>query len=128
MDTMKKRQHRRDDARLTESGNTRSEQLNTHGAYRVANQQSLACLSGSECRRPGWFLDMNTCPYAIDSTCTYALTASYLASVVSYSVLPLQGKWVYRPVHQEISLARDKYAKAMLSVWCWQERCNGLNC
>ena len=28
-----------------------------HGAYRVANQQSLACLSGSERRRPGWFLE-----------------------------------------------------------------------
>ena len=40
-------------------GNTRSEQLNTRGAYRVANQQSFACLSGSECQRPGWFLDMN---------------------------------------------------------------------
>ena len=32
--------------------------LNTRGAYRVTNQQSLACLSGSEHRRPGWFLDM----------------------------------------------------------------------
>ena len=58
MDTEKQRQRRRDDARLTESGNARSEQLNTHGAYRVANQQSLACLSGSERQRPGWFLDM----------------------------------------------------------------------
>ena len=58
MDTEKQRQRRRDDARLTESGNARSEQLNTRGAYRVANQQNLACLSGSECRRPGWFLDM----------------------------------------------------------------------
>jgi len=58
MDTAKQRQHSRDDTRLTESGNTRSEQLNTRGAYRVANQQSLACLSGSERRRPGWFIDM----------------------------------------------------------------------
>jgi len=58
MDTEKQRQRRHDDARLTESGNARSKQLNTHGAYRVANQQSLACLSGSERRRPGWFLDM----------------------------------------------------------------------
>jgi len=50
MDTEKQRQRRRDDARLTESGNARSEQLNTRGAYsnRVANQRSLACLSGSE--------------------------------------------------------------------------------
>jgi len=59
MDTEKQRQHRRDDARLTDSGNSRSAQLNTRGAYRVANQQNLACLSGSERRRPGWFLDMN---------------------------------------------------------------------
>ena len=58
LDTEKQRQSRRDDARLTESGNARSEQLNTRGANRVANQQSLACLSGSERRRPGWFLDM----------------------------------------------------------------------
>jgi len=48
MDTEKQRQRRHDDARLTESGNARSEQLNTRGAYRVTNQQSLACLSGSE--------------------------------------------------------------------------------
>jgi len=53
------RQRRRDDARLTESRNAISEQLNTRGAYRVANQQSLACLSGSERRKPGLFLDMN---------------------------------------------------------------------
>jgi len=45
-------------SRLTESRNARSEQLNTCGVYRIANQQSLACLSGSERRRPGWFLDM----------------------------------------------------------------------
>jgi len=32
----KQRQCRRDDARLTESGNVRSEQLNTRGAYTVA--------------------------------------------------------------------------------------------
>ena len=67
MDTEKQRQCRRDDARLTESGNARREQLNTRGAYRVANQQSLACLSGSERQRPGWFLDMKhqTCCCAI---------------------------------------------------------------
>ena len=58
MDTEKQRQRRRDDARLTESGNARSEQLSTRGAYSVANEQSSACLSGSERRRPGWFLDM----------------------------------------------------------------------
>jgi len=57
MDTKKQRQRRRDDTRLTENRNAKSEQLNTHGAYRVTNQQSLACLSGSERRRPGWFLD-----------------------------------------------------------------------
>ena len=40
MGTKKQRQRRYDGARLTESGNARSEQLNTHGAHRVANQQS----------------------------------------------------------------------------------------
>jgi len=66
-DTEKQRQRRRNNARLTESGNARSEQLNTRAAYRVANQQSLACLSGSERRRPGWFLDMKyqTCSTSI---------------------------------------------------------------
>jgi len=67
MDTKKQRQRRRDDGRLTESGNARSEQLNTRGAYRVANQQSLACLSGSERRRPGWFLDKKYQTSSIDS-------------------------------------------------------------
>ena len=62
MDTEKQRQRRRDDARLTESGNARSEQLNTRGSYRVANQQSLAYLSGSERRRPGWFWDIRLVP------------------------------------------------------------------
>ena len=49
MDTEKQRQRRRDDAKLTENRNARSEQLSasTRGAYRVANQQSMACLSGS---------------------------------------------------------------------------------
>jgi len=36
MDTEKQRQRRLDDARLTESGNARSEQLNTRGAYRLS--------------------------------------------------------------------------------------------
>ena len=58
MGTEKQKQRRHDGARLTESANARSEQLNTPGAHRVTNQQSLACLSGSERRRPGWFLDM----------------------------------------------------------------------
>ena len=67
MDTEKQRQCRCDDVRLTESGNPRSEQLNTCGAYRVTNQQSLAYLSGSERRRPSWFLDMKyqTCFWKI---------------------------------------------------------------
>jgi len=71
MDTEKQRQRRRDDARLTESGNARSEQLNTYGAYRVTDQQSFACLGGSERRRPSWFLDMKyqTCFFFGGSGC-----------------------------------------------------------
>ena len=71
MDTEKRRQRRRDDARLTESGNAISEQLNSHGAYSVANQQSLACLSGSERPRPGWSLDMK---YQTCLQCTSSLS------------------------------------------------------
>ena len=71
MDIEKQKQRRRDDARLTESGNARNEQQNTRGAYRVANKKSLACLSGSERPRPSWFLDMKyqTC-YDTDETCS----------------------------------------------------------
>jgi len=36
MDTEKQRQRRCDEAGLTESGNARTKQLNTRGAYRVA--------------------------------------------------------------------------------------------
>jgi len=50
MDTEKQRQRRRDDARLTEGGNARSEQLNTRSAYRVANHQSLAWIRTSKAR------------------------------------------------------------------------------
>jgi len=71
MDTEKQRQHRHDDARLTESRknqkqaarhddarltnsrNARSEQLLYRDAYRVAK-----LLSGLEHQRPGWFLDV----------------------------------------------------------------------
>jgi len=36
MDTEKQRQRRRNDARLTESGNARQKRAATRGAYRVA--------------------------------------------------------------------------------------------
>ena len=43
MDTEKQRQRRRNDVRLTESRNARSEQLLVvPSAYRVANQQRMA--------------------------------------------------------------------------------------
>ena len=60
MDTEKQRQRRRDDARLTESGNARSEQLLVVPTESLTNRQRLLgeLLSGSERRRPGWFLDM----------------------------------------------------------------------
>ena len=60
MDTEKQRQHRRDDARLTESGNARSEQLLVVPTESLTNRQQLLgeLLNGSERRRPSWFLDM----------------------------------------------------------------------
>jgi len=42
MDTKKQRQRRRDDARLTESGNAGWNRAATCGAYRVADQQRMA--------------------------------------------------------------------------------------
>jgi len=68
MDTEKQRQRRRDDARLTESGNTRSEQLLVVHTESLTNTEWLPgeLLSGSECQMPSWFLDMKyqTC-YAV---------------------------------------------------------------
>ena len=72
MDTEKQRQCRRDDARLTESGNARSEQLLVvPSAYRIANQQRMAARRALEwigVSKPGWFLDMkyqNSCKYLL---------------------------------------------------------------
>ena len=91
MDTMKQRQHRRDNARLTESGNARSEQLNTRGAYRVANQPSLACLSGSELKGPAgpkitlWFSRLYVCIYIYICMCvrTYHVRNNYVTYIVA---------------------------------------------
>jgi len=60
MDTEKQRQHRRDNARLTESGNARSEQLLMKPTELLTNRELLPgeLLSGSEQQRSGWFLDM----------------------------------------------------------------------
>ena len=60
MDTKKQRQHRHDGTRLTESGNARSEQLLVVPTESLTNRQQLLgeLLSGSERRRPGWFLEM----------------------------------------------------------------------
>ena len=60
MDTEKQRQHRRDDKRLTESRNARSEQLLMMPTESLTNREWLprGLLSGSKCRRPGWFLDL----------------------------------------------------------------------
>ena len=60
MDTEKQRRCRQDDARLTESGNARSEQLLVVPTESLTNIEGLPreLLSGSERQRPGWFLDM----------------------------------------------------------------------
>jgi len=51
MDTEKQRQRRRDGARLTENGNTRSEQLLMVHTELLTNRKQLLgeLLSGSEC-------------------------------------------------------------------------------
>ena len=55
MDTEKQRQHRRDDVRLTESGNARTEQLLVVPTELLTNRERLPgeLLNGSERRRPG---------------------------------------------------------------------------
>ena len=60
MDTKKQRQGRHDDARLTKSGNARTEQLLVVPTESPTNREWLPgeLLHGSERRRPGWFLDM----------------------------------------------------------------------
>ena len=57
MDTEKQRQHRRE---VNESRNARSEQLLVMPTGSLSNREWLPgeLLSGSECQRPGWFLDM----------------------------------------------------------------------
>jgi len=58
MDTEKQRQRRRNGMRLTKSGNARSERLLVVPTESLTNRQGLLgeLLSGSEHRRPGWFL------------------------------------------------------------------------
>jgi len=73
MDIKKQRQRRRDDVRLAESGNARSDQLLMMPTESLTGQQtefglsidtihsgvySIYGLSGSERRRLGWLLDM----------------------------------------------------------------------
>jgi len=59
MDIEKQRQRRRDDARLTESGNTRSEQLLVVHTESLTDREWLPgeLLGRSEGQRSGWFLD-----------------------------------------------------------------------
>ena len=62
MDTEKQRQRTRDDSRLTESGDARSEQLlvmPTESLLTNGEWLPGELLSGLECRMPGWILDMN---------------------------------------------------------------------
>ena len=60
MDTEKQRQRRCNNARLTESGNARTEQLLVVPTESLTNRELLPgeLLNGSECQRLGWFLDM----------------------------------------------------------------------
>ena len=60
MDTEKQKQRGRNDVRLIESGNARSEQLLVVPTESLTNREWLPgeLLSGSEHRRPSWFLDM----------------------------------------------------------------------
>ena len=62
MDTEKQRQRRRNNERLTESGDDRSEQLlmmPTESLLTKGEWLPGELLCGSEHRTPSWFLDMN---------------------------------------------------------------------
>ena len=80
MDTEKQRRRRRDGVRLTESGNARSEQLLVVPTESLTNRQRLLgeLLSGSECRRTGWFLDMKY------QTCFFFLSCFFFVFVAMY--------------------------------------------
>jgi len=60
MDTEKQRQCRRDGMRLTNSGNARNEQLVVVCTESLTNRERQLgeLLSGSERRRPSWFIGM----------------------------------------------------------------------
>ena len=67
MDTEKQRQHRCDDVRLTESGNARRMQLLVMPTESLTNREWMPgeLLSGSECRKLSWFLDMKNIGLAL---------------------------------------------------------------
>jgi len=82
MDTEKQRQRRRDDVRLTESGNARSEQLLVVPTESLTNRAREwlpgELLNGLERRRPGCFLDMKY------QTSCYVTSEQLLLKVISY--------------------------------------------
>ena len=81
MDTEKQRQRRRNGARLTESRNTRSEQLLVVPTESLTNRKWLPgeLVNGLECREPGWFLDMKY------QTCCARLRTSTLIQVSGFA-------------------------------------------
>jgi len=99
MDTEKWRQLRHDGARLTESGNFRSEQLLVVPTESLTNKQWLLgeLLSGSERQRPGWFLDRKYQTCLVNPWCACAVRVTVLGLCVCVSVclspviLALQG-------------------------------------
>ena len=94
MDTKKQRQCRRD-------GNTRSEQLLMVPTESLTNRQQLLgeLFSGSECRRPGWFLDMKyqTCFCVVHfmSMLSVHLPILYMVCVRFVRTVPLWKKGVF---------------------------------
>ena len=74
MDTEKQKQCRHDDTRLTKSG---SEQLLMMPTESLAHIEWLPgeLLSGSDCRSPGWFLDIKY------QTCLYYRVVTLVASL-----------------------------------------------
>jgi len=88
VDTEKQRQPRHD-TRLTVSGNSRREQLVMVPTKSLTNREWLPgeLLSGSVCRRPGWFLEMK---YQTCLTITFTVHVQMLSPPLLYSRQPCE--------------------------------------
>ena len=131
MDIKKQRQCRRDDTRLTKSGNARSEQLLVMPTESLTNREWLLgeLLSGLECRRAGWFLDMKyqTCYTEYARNCVRIESSNVCKSNVNFcsGLLGPQKCWIQRPCGL-FELQASHTENIIISQW-WLEPINQLH-